>query len=365
MSASTPVPMDWSTTWPDAVYQPTAAEMKKLDENAVDVIKGIQHNLKGDDGRVYRAQHAKTLFATTEGQLRVPLALDTKLAFGPFQPGANLRAIVRISSVAGVVQDDNEKDLRGIAIRLTDDNGHRHDILLNTSEEFMAPDATITLIGAAARGHTKTIAQLGSILGSVLSRPFSMLPRVGEVIDLIKRGKAVATSDISLAAHTFWSRTPFQLGDYAVKIRLAPKAPPADTKPMADSPNELTEDIAGRLATEPIVYELQVQGYIDETKTPMNDARKKWDSPGVTVGDLTLPALTAGQFEKQNHAVNIEVENVSFNPFNRWDESAQALNPVGEINAVRKIAYEASVAGRSSLPGANAVVPKCPYGFGG
>ncbi|MDB5099806.1 MAG: catalase, partial [Cyanobacteria bacterium RYN_339] len=200
----------WSKDWQTALHPRSAVDQATLNQHAQDVIREIQQAFAGD-GPKQRAQHAKAVYTTTNASFRSAADLDPALAHGPFAAGNKLRAIVRISNVSGKAEGDDAKDLRGIAIRLTDDQGHVQDLLMNTSAEFMAKDAPAALVGAEARG-----VGLKAIVRGILHGQVGPIAAVKMII----AGKRVASDHTSIAAHSFWSRTPFQLGDHAVKLRL-------------------------------------------------------------------------------------------------------------------------------------------------
>jgi hypothetical protein len=344
----------WSTAWKQALRPRSAETDKALAEEAKETIAGIQDIVKKDQGQVYRAQHAKALYATTAATFKVSDNLPPELARGPFKPGSELRAIVRLSNVSGHVSSDDEPDLRGIGIRLTDDvtgkgGGHVQDFLMNTSVEFMAKDAKDTLAGARARekgakGLPGLIADMGLF----------------DAIALIRKTKSVKSKDVSLAAHSFWTRTPFQLGEHAVKYRLVPVDANTNKALTGDGFDELKDDLQARLQKGPVKYLLQVQGFKDEKSTPMEDARVAWnDSPFITVGELTLPKIDSSNPEKGQRAVRDEVDKLAFSPFNTW--TPDDMTPLGEINSIRKAAYDASAEGRGVVKGTGA---RCPFGFG-
>jgi hypothetical protein len=352
-AANDKIVQSWSNDWTKTLKTPPPAQMQELKSEAVDAVKTAQANFTKENGSVKRAQHAHALYATTQGKLKVPDNVPEAIAKGPFTPGAELRALVRISSVSGTVQKDGEKDLRGFALRLTDDKGHVQDLMMNTSEAFMAKDAQGAIVGVRVRGQGP--AQLAK---AVLTGDMSL----GDAIHLAKAGKEVLSNNTSVAAHTFWSRTPFQLGDKAVKLRLVP-VDPHSNQPLVHGNSELTDDMRMRLQHEPVKYLLQVQGYMNERDTPMNDATKPWKSDFVTVGELTLPQLPKdeGAANAKIQGAEGEIDSLAYSIANRWTKDDSSLKGLGDINAIREQAYKASAEGRG-VTGTNGM--RCPLGYG-
>jgi hypothetical protein len=342
----------WSTGWRAALKLPAPQELARLKADAVDAVQTAQHNFTEKNGSVKRAQHARAVYATTQGRFSVPESVPDAIAKGPFTPGAELRALVRISSVSGTVEDDQKKDLRGFALRLTDDKGHVQDIMMNTSEAFMAKDAQGAVVGFRVRGEGKLELAKAVVKGEMT---------LGEVADLAKKGTAVMSNNTSVAAHTFWSRTPFQLGDQAVKFRLLPVDPHSE-QPLTRGEKELSEDMKARLQHEPVKYLLQVQGYLNEQETPMNDASKPWKSKFVTVGELTLPQLPQGsEADAKLRSAESEIDTLAYSITNRWTKDDDSLKGLGDINAIREEAYKASAEGRG-VEGTKGL--RCPLGYG-
>ncbi len=333
----------WRTDWAEHVPAGDRSDPAR----AAAAIADIQKLFAPANGGVKRAQHAKALYTTTRAELRVPADLPAAVAHGPFAPGAKLRAIVRVSNVAGVGTSDEEADLRGIAIRLTDDQGHVQDLLMNTSETFMAKGAKGAIVGAQVRGKG-----LGFLAKAVWRREIGFFA----AIELVMAGKRVMSRGVSLAGHTFWSRTPFQLGEHAVKLRLVPVE--SDPKLQANGPEQLSRDLERRLDGGVVRYKLQVQGFRDPTSTPLDDMRKAWDSPWLTVGELTLP-WAKGAARQEELAHEREVDGLAFGIGNRWGPEDGALKGIGELNAIREAAYQASADGRGVKDG-----KRCPFGFG-
>jgi hypothetical protein len=340
----------WSKDWQGAL-RPKAPDEAAFHQEAAGVIADIQKAFS-DQGKICRAQHAKALYVTADASFQAETRLPPELNYGAFAETAPLRAIVRISSVSGRAESDDKPDLRGIAIRLTDDKGHVQDLLLNTSEQFMAADAKGALVGAEARGKGPLALVKGIVQG-----------RIG-VVDTVKMaiaGKQVQSKDKSLAAHTFWSRTPFQLGDYAVKIRLRPAVDVLPTL-AGHGPDELHEDFLIKLKYGPVRYKLEVQGFESKETTPLDDARETWSTPWVTVGELTfgkhdpnVPSDSVARVEK-------EIDQLAYGISNRWDADERSLKGLGDINAMREGgAYKASADGRGVDPTQS---KRCPYGFG-
>ena len=134
----------------------------------------------------------------------------------------------------------------------------------------------------------------------------------------------------SLALESYWSRGAMRWGeDGAVRFLLRPAAdvtppPPAD----GSDPNYLEREFVQRLKTADVVFELCVQPYVDETRTPIEDTSIEWterDSPPIPVAELRLPKRDLTEADARIEARTIE--ELAFNPWNTTDQ----FRPLGVV----------------------------------
>jgi hypothetical protein len=97
-------------------------------------------------------------------------------------------------------------------------------------------------------------------------------------------------------------------------------------------------DIYSRLERGPLRYDLQVQFFTDEERTPIEDASVNWQAPYLTVARLSIPR------QQPDQAFADEVEAARFDPWNALVEH----RPLGEVMRARKVAYFASQQHRSA-----------------
>ncbi|MEA2803004.1 MAG: hypothetical protein QOE49_3099 [Rhodospirillaceae bacterium] len=138
------------------------------------------------------------------------------------------------------------------------------------------------------------------------------------------------------AAERFNTVLPLCCGPYAVRARLKPAGNP----PPAARSKDIVEDMRERLAIGPLTWDLELQFFVDEATTPIEDASKAWpdaETPIVTVARLTLP-------QQDIFAAADEAEAAKFDP---WGGLA-AHRPLGEGMRARKVAYFESQKGRGA-----------------
>ena len=138
------------------------------------------------------------------------------------------------------------------------------------------------------------------------------------------------------AVERFNTVAPLCCGPYAVRVRLKPAGNP----PPAARSKDIVEDMRERLAVGPLTWDLELQFFVDEAITPIEDASKAWpdtETPIVTVARLTLP-------QQGVDAAANEAEAAKFDP---WSGLA-AHCPLGELMRARKVAYFGSQKGRGA-----------------
>jgi hypothetical protein len=91
-------------------------------------------------------------------------------------------------------------------------------------------------------------------------------------------------------------------------------------------------------------YDFQVQPYVDDQKTPIEDPSQPWDAPWTSIARLILPKCDLAAEAAQR--VMTLAEDLSFDPWHACEE----LRPLGEMMRARKHAYFKSTQARSASP---------------
>lgn len=94
----------------------------------------------------------------------------------------------------------------------------------------------------------------------------------------------------------------------------------------------------GRLQVQDLHWELQLQPFVNEATTPIEDASINWPTPYTTVARLTLPSQTPD-------ADSVLASNVEAGVFDPWQALA-AHRPLGDVMRARKVVYYQSQKGR-------------------
>ena len=332
------MPQAWQEVPRHGSFEAEQAEFARL---AVDMMRAQAKARKAAKAaHIDRALHSKPLLSVKHAEIAFVGDLPADLAVGFARPGAKYPVTLRISNAANRAQPDTEPDMRGIALRI-DAGASRHDLLATNfpvsharnAEQFVkfavalaggTPSRLVGLAGLAFRlGPIETLRMLRNVSAGRKRRP------------------------TSVALETYWSRGAMRWGDLAVRylLRPAPDASPAPAASASD-PDYLSREAGTRLAQQPIVYELCVQRYADEFRTPIEDTSKPWsevDAPPQVVAYLTIRRQDVTAAVARTEAR--EVEQLAFNPWNTTEE----FRPLGNLNRARKTAYDASSAHRLEL----------------
>lgn len=256
-----------------------------------------------------------------------------ELARGLFAEPGEYEADLRFANATQ--QDDREKDLRGLSIRLhgvtnaesVDAPDGRQDFLFNSHPALFAgtPEDFYRFVSAVADGR-----RWWYFLNPLAPQPKSLW------IALRARGQPDSPLSVS-----YYSTTPYRYGDdetSAVKYSVRP-CEGSDGEAVNgadDDPDYLRHAMAAQLAEGEACLSFQVQFQTDPEAMPIEDASVAWDedaSPFRPVAQLTLPPQTI-----DTPQALARCESLAFNPWN----THPAHRPLGGINRVRRDVYRAA-----------------------
>ncbi len=308
-----------------AIFQAMAAEMLGLQGASPD--------------RLRRMMYAKTVAGVTDALLLVDPTLPPELAVGHFRPGAGLPVTLRFSNASAAPQVDNAPDMRGLALRLSLPKGHVHDLVMANFPTSLARDGRqFHAFAMTAIGDRETLlARLAARLGIPESRRIALSL------------KASLKLCSSLARERFWSGCAFLWGEAPVRFELRPMDPgrePAGGPFRSD--DALRLELAARLAEADVLYRLAIQRYVDERLTPIEDAARDWNArlaPAVEIATLVIPRQDILSVSGRR-ALTL-VDKMALSPWN----APAPFRPLGSLNRMRRVAYEASAQARRSAGG--------------
>jgi hypothetical protein len=329
--------MSSSSVWRER-YEGGSAEAERLifDGLACEIMDVQLANKKRERaGDIQRTFHAKSALGVTNAKLRVLSDIPKNLQVEFAKPGAEYQTTVRLSNANGARHADYKKDMRGAALRIEVSPEEYHDFL-----------ATNFPVSHARNAH-QFVAFAKAMAGSKLLILPRLILSVGffETIRMLRSVTTGAGVVDSLALETYWSRGAILWGDAGpVRFQLRPARGATEAAPASSTDCDfLHHEIADRLRAGDIRFDLLVQPYVDETRTPIEDAAVEWTeaaSAPIAVATLTIPQQDVDAAE--GRTAERLVDELAFNPWN----TTEAFRPLGNLNRARKAAYTASSAQR-------------------
>jgi hypothetical protein len=286
-----------------------------------------------------RALHRKQLTAA-KGKLEVLDGLPDFARHGLFAVPRKFDTLVRLSNGGLDKAADRTPDVRGFALRVLGVKGESalgngaaksQDFTLINQEQFAFPksDEFVEFVVAASQGGAKLLKHLAKRYGLI-----------GGAVRMVKMIKSMGNRFGGFATEPVFSAVPMACGPYAVRVRLVPA--PTNGKPTPGAKKDWGADFSERLGQQSLQWDLQLQPFVSEAVTPIEDASINWPTAYVTVARLTLPKQNAQS--KAGQALQQKIEAGIFDP---WQALA-AHRPVGDVQRARKVVYFASQKGRGA-----------------
>jgi len=296
-------------------------------------VSQFQHVVK-DLQTTYAARgvHAKG-HACVKAYFDVNKDIDPQLQYGVFQtPGKQYKSWVRFSNSSSNMakSDDRANDARGMAIKLLNIDGKNLNGL--TTQEFLAHNSPVFFV-TDINDYNQFVASKGDPKYFLQGyNPFKW--RLRELWQLIT---AFTPPPYSPIWTRYFSNTAYKLGPHNIKFMMQScTALPAKNPKQANDPNFLKNTLAEELAKDSACMQLLVQLQDPTKMMPVEDSSVLWkeaDSPFIPVAKITLLKQKFDSSEQQQFC-----ENLSFSPWNSLEEH----RPIGALNRVRRIVYEAS-----------------------
>ncbi|POZ54026.1 hypothetical protein [Methylovulum psychrotolerans] len=283
------------------------------------------------DGSYRRTFHAP-LIANLEGELEIFSAVPTPYRLGLFLEPKTYKVTARFSS--SLFANENYPDARGMALTI-------HAVSGPVCEEAPEGEHTIVTINQPtfiARDAEDMLAFMRKMDGVKELTPFNVAPptytfpslnplkaRWGFVQAMLcTLGQAFRRRDIT--QYQYNSLSPYRLGTSAMKYQFRPAS-----TPMGKG-RTLRERLHSHLLQTDLVFDFFIQPKTLATDL-VDDLFQVWQSPTHLVGRLTFPVQ-----DILATALFTEGERLSYNPWH----CLQAHEPLGSINALRRVVYKNS-----------------------
>jgi catalase len=287
------------------------------------------------------------------GRFQVHSDIPKDLQVGLFQPGATYDALVRFSNARGEVLGDLSKDQRGVAIRIKTKPGEK----LSPSDTSNIQDFLMTNTPVSFARNPVQFIEVGEILLGGIGK---VVPRLWKKYGLKETRRILSVflqpvlSFKPLQMSQYWSRTSYQFGSHAIRFLIRPAA---GSKTLSSSrqlfgvlrslvtgvpqrEHYLRERLREALKEGDLRFDFCVQLFVDEKRTPIEDAYIEWkesDAPPIPIATLILPRQDFDPVLEQG------IDSMAFNPWNTVD-----FSPLGLINLARKKVYSASAGHRGA-----------------
>ncbi len=268
---------------------------------------------------------------------------------GIFAENREFPAWIRFSNGNPAVQNDNERDARGFALKVMEvpglkvleeqKNEKTQDFLLMNGNAFFVRTPSDYL-------EFSNKAFDGSPISFFLSlNPLDIKFR--ELKNLLSIALAKPSSPIT----QYWSTVPFALGDQAVKYSVRPCGDFEKGWPKDPGADFLAETLVDELASNDQCFDFMLQRQVDPISTPIEDATIEWETieaPFVKVAQIRIPSQSFSSPAQKEFC-----ENLSFNPWHTLPEH----RPLGNINRTRRIVYDMISTLRHTLNDAPSIEP--------
>lgn len=300
------------------------------EQYAKDLLERLKKQLIAEhpSGTMPRDAHPK-MHGLVEAEFTVHDHLPDVYKIGVFTQANTFKAWVRFSNADGQRQPDLKRDIRGIAIKLTEVAGENlteesdcfenQDFLLISTDVFLCADVE------AFDGMVK------AIQGSVWQKLCFFATHPGVVWRLICSFKTFANP----LQIRYFSSTPYLLGEQAVKYCLTPVIKTSDFIPPDPSPDFLRLAMKQQLSCTPAEFVFGIQLQANPKSMPIENASVRWQesiSPFVPVATLRIVVQDFDTLER-----NQQGENMRFSPWH----SLTVHRPLGSINRARRLVYHA------------------------
>jgi Catalase len=322
-------------------------EIPEDEQEATRAITAISERLLNQKLPVRRGEHPKA-HGCMRGELVIDADLpnDKLLRVGVFQePGKRFPACIRFSNFSQ--KDDRKGDAHGMAIKLFAVPGEKllEDEKYEQTQDFLLIDHPVFVV-RNARDYVEFFAEIerGGSRNPIKFFIPSLNPLQWRWREMLI-GIAIRLTKITSPLTTqYWSTTPYQLGDRAIKFSVKPALDhqPNIWQRLSRNENYLYEVMKAHFQSKMARFDFLIQFQRDSDTMPIEDPTIEWHSPYHKVATLTILPQIFDTPAQQEFC-----ENLSYTPWHALPEH----RPLGGINRPRKQVYELISRLRNQLNG--------------
>lgn len=277
-----------------------------------------------------RGLHRKPILAAS-GTLTVLGKLPPFAAQGLFAKAGAHDVWLRLSNGGPDVAHDTKPDIRGFAMRVFGVQGDSalgngpavsQDFLLINQAVFAFPnsDEFVGFVIAASNG--------GGALLTYLVKRYGLFAGPAQLVKLVRTMKKRFSG---FTSEEFHSAVPMANGPYAVRVRLVSSID--NGQPTLGPVADWHSDTAARLQKQELLWDVQLQPFVDEATTPIETANVDWPTPYTTVARLRMSQQDINSPEGKALATKVEAGVID-----PWQALA-AHRPLGDVQRARKVVY--------------------------
>jgi hypothetical protein len=306
---------------------PPADEDKYIQQ----MITDLQGQLKKlyPEGKTLRQTHPK-MHGCVRAEFTILDNLDNDLKVGLFKEPKTYEAYIRFSNASTFIQADSKKDVRGIAIKLTNVPGEKLDDTQsdNNSQDFVMISNDIFFSRNVQEFH-KVIHAFTS--GKLSLGLFLLNPMHWPIASKLIKSNISCEHPMNIP---YWSAVPYMFGkDRAVKYHVSPaNDPPVSGSANKDDESYLRTNMVKTLSERDAFFDFFIQFQTDPNLMPVEDPTVRWTSPFIKVATIRIPKQVFDT-EEQNHLG----DGFSFSPWHSLKEH----RPIGGLNRARQKVYYA------------------------
>lgn len=294
----------------------------------VDKLKAGLEERYADPEQTLRDFHSK-LHGLVKARFEVVPDLPPELAVGVFAEPRTFQAWVRFSNGQPKVRPDEEKDVRGCAIKLMGVEGPKMLDDEKQTQDFVLVNAPVLGIKSVKEFYEIQTAMDKGVLSLVadILNPFD-----NHVRCMFMLASAMQTC-ANLLECDYWGVGAYALGDQAVKYRLRTSREASAELPASPNQDFLRERLVADLDEGGARFDFMVQLRTKPKRMPIEDATVRWDEDDAPFRKVAELHVGAQRFDvDERRALS---ERMSFQP---WHALAEH-KPLGGGQVARGIIY--------------------------
>jgi len=253
--------------------------------------------------------------------------LPPELRVGVFAHNQTYPAWIRFSNSSGSIQPDSDMSARGMAIKLMNVPGAKilSDEKNAQTQDFVLINLPVFFMDTASNFASLTRPDKAFTFYFFLTHPCLVTTLVTHILAKVSNPLFIR----------YWSSTPYRLGPAAVKYTVIPCRIDNLQKVNRKHKDFLKEAMVATLQSSEACFRFMVQLQKDNQTMPIENPTVNWSekhSPFIPVATIRIFPQTFDTPQQMEFC-----ENTTFTPWHALPEH----RPLGGINRVRKVVYEA------------------------